>query len=526
MHLLLTIIAFFFIFSLLILVHEFGHFYMAKRNGVKIEEFGFGLPPKIWGKKVGETVYSINWIPFGGFVRMLGEDARDKKAAKNPRSFMHKSIWQRTQVVCAGVVMNFFLAWILLSIGFMAGMQPLMINGSEFLDEIEAGRITLAHGVQVDVVTEGSWAEEKGFQAGDVITSFNGEPIQDLTVFYEATQGGQPFEINGQSFTPDDIYPVAGFQFNVFELPRVIVEAVDEGVPLQAGDVLVTLNGETVFYSSDVQATMTNVSTGTLNLEIVRNGEVMPVEWTLPEEHRVVISKVLAGSPAETVGLEAGDRVMRVNDQEIFTPEQAVEVVTLSEDPTVLYEIERGDVRYVFEIEKNENGLVGVMLTNVFSKDNVGFSYYDGSEIVSVTEIQDVQVPWYQSFGKALGEIKRISGYTVVMIAHLFGQIFTTGEVPEGVAGPVGIAQMTGLYVEEGLVALMRFTALLSLSLAVINIFPFPALDGGRMLFIVIELFRGKPLDTRVEGIIHSIGFFFLLAVIFLVTFKDLQRLF
>jgi regulator of sigma E protease len=108
----------------------------------------------------------------------------------------------------------------------------------------------------------------------------------------------------------------------------------------------------------------------------------------------------------------------------------------------------------------------------------------------------------------------------------VFGHIFTTGDVPEGVAGPVGIAQMTHLYVQEGFIALVRFTALLSLSLAVINIFPFPALDGGRFLFILIEAVRGKPINGKLEGIIHGIGFSLLLVVIFLVTFQDLQRLF
>src|SRR3989338_4813375 len=111
MHTLLTILAFLVIFSLLILIHEYGHFFVAKRKGIKIEEFGFGLAPRIWGKKYGETLYSLNWIPFGGFVRMLGEDARDKKALKNGRSFMRKSKWARTQVVCAGVAMNFLLSW-------------------------------------------------------------------------------------------------------------------------------------------------------------------------------------------------------------------------------------------------------------------------------------------------------------------------------------------------------------------------------------------------------------------------------
>ena len=135
MHLLLTILVFFLIFSLLIVIHELGHFMMARRHGVKVEEFGFGLPPKLWSKKVGETEYSINAIPFGGFVRLLGEDSHDKKAKTSPKSFSRKTLFQRFQIVFAGVAMNFLLAWLLLSIGFTVGMQPLLVNDKFVLGE-------------------------------------------------------------------------------------------------------------------------------------------------------------------------------------------------------------------------------------------------------------------------------------------------------------------------------------------------------------------------------------------------------
>jgi len=141
MHLLLTILVFFLIFSLLIVIHELGHFMMARRHGVKVEEFGFGLPPKLWSKKVGETEYSINAIPFGGFVRLLGEDSHDKKAKTSPKSFSRKTLFQRFQIVFAGVAMNFLLAWLLLSIGFTVGMQPLLVNGDDFLQAVREGRV-------------------------------------------------------------------------------------------------------------------------------------------------------------------------------------------------------------------------------------------------------------------------------------------------------------------------------------------------------------------------------------------------
>src|SRR3990167_7871319 len=104
-----------FIVTLLILVviHELGHYFAAKFFNIKVLEFGFGIPPRAWGKKIGETIYSLNWLPFGGFVRLLGEDDEDPKALKDNRSFASQPVWKRIVVVAAGVLMNLLLAFVL-----------------------------------------------------------------------------------------------------------------------------------------------------------------------------------------------------------------------------------------------------------------------------------------------------------------------------------------------------------------------------------------------------------------------------
>jgi regulator of sigma E protease len=470
MHTLLTIIAFLFIFSLLILIHECGHFFVAKWKGIKIEEFGFGLPPRIWGKKYGETLYSLNWIPFGGFVRMLGEDARDKKAMKSARSFMRKSKWDRTQVICAGVLMNFLLAWVLFSAGFMVGMQPLIVNGDDFLNGVRQGDIMLE---RVDV---------------------------DVAVVSEELSVGR------------------------FDIPRVVVA---EGAGFQEGDTLLTVDGSEVFFVDELAEKFELASS--VEVEFLREGEIEigiidGAIWDELKKSHPIISGVVAGSPAETAGIEVRDRVVAVNSEEVVSPEEIVSIVTSSDDSLVTYDVLRDGVLLSFEMEKNESGLIGVVLSGTHSDG--GFILYEGSVPYIVADIADIKYPVYEAPWRALVEMKRISGFTMVMIGKLFGNIFTTGSVPQEVAGPVGIAQMTGVYVQEGFVALMRFTGLLSLSLAVINIFPFPALDGGRQLFVIIEAIRGKPLDTRIEGYIHGVGFVFLILVILMVTFQDIGRLF
>lgn len=110
---LISILIFIITLLVLVLIHELGHFLVAKKFNIKVLEFGFGIPPKAWGKKWGETLVSINWLPFGGFVKLFGEDETDKNILKNPRSFVHQTVGKRIQVVVAGVVMNLILAWIL-----------------------------------------------------------------------------------------------------------------------------------------------------------------------------------------------------------------------------------------------------------------------------------------------------------------------------------------------------------------------------------------------------------------------------
>ncbi|MBT5016687.1 RIP metalloprotease RseP [Candidatus Peregrinibacteria bacterium] len=525
MQLLLTILVFILIFSVLILVHEFGHFFVARRNGIKVEEFGFGLPPRLWGKKHGETIYSINWIPFGGFVRMLGEDPRDKKASKSPRSFMRKTKWQRTKVVCAGVLMNFLLAWVLLTVGFIMGMQPLMVNGDDFMGFIRDGRIELTPGLYVDSVEEWSWAENLGFVKGDQIETINGESIRDLAQVYSIIGSDETFTLNGLEFDPNVEGTTVGLSFNVFEMPRVTVGEV-ETWGVQPGDVILTLNDQQIFYAEELGELLASTSDSEWIFEVFRNGEVKTVTLEMPHSNRAMISQVFFGTPAEEAGLQAGDLIISVNEETVWTPEQAVTVVKESELDTVIYRIRRDSVNIDYEMERGEDGLIGVLLGLYYDSDNEVLSYYDGLLMSSVTEIQDVQYAWHQAPIEAFSEMKRISAYTAVMVGQLFGDIFTTASVPEGVAGPVGIAQMTGLYVQEGFAAIIRFVALLSLSLGVINIFPFPALDGGRMAFIIVEAVRGKPVDAKVEGMIHSLGFLFLIIVIFMVTFQDIARLF
>lgn len=172
----MSILVFIIVLSILVMIHEFGHFIAAKRAGIGVEEFGFGLPPRLWGKKVKGTIYSINWLPFGGFVKLVGEDPTDKKRDQKD-SFYHKSLWHRTRVVVAGVFMNTVLAVVifyivLFALGFKVNLPLIFEHKFKFVNETRQ--------VLVADIESGTPAEAAGLQITDSIVAIGDEKIESL----------------------------------------------------------------------------------------------------------------------------------------------------------------------------------------------------------------------------------------------------------------------------------------------------------------------------------------------------------
>lgn len=171
-----AIIIFIIILTILVMIHEFGHFIMAKRAGIGVEEFGFGLPPRIWGKKYKGTIYSINWLPFGGFVRLVGEDSTEKDRDRKD-SFSNKSIWQRSVVVVAGVFMNLALAVVIFyivvfALGFKVNMPLLADHNFKFVNQTKQ--------VLVGDINENSAASKAGIKSGDSIVAIDLQRIESI----------------------------------------------------------------------------------------------------------------------------------------------------------------------------------------------------------------------------------------------------------------------------------------------------------------------------------------------------------
>jgi regulator of sigma E protease len=387
MEYIITGIVFFIIFSSIILIHEGGHFWAARIAKIHIEEFGFGLPPRLWGRKSKKSgvLYSINWIPFGGFVRMLGEDdPGNKKAKKDPHAFNNRPLIGRIFAVCAGVLMNFLLGWFLLFLGFSLGMKPIIFDQQGMIEAYE-NNLTVHDdsGVWIQSVVEGSPADNAGIMPGDFITSVDQTEVSTRDEFLEAIDG----EPRGN-----------GFHFGV-----------------------------------------------------------------LRKEY----------------------------DQE------------------------------------NPQGFNPEFTTYIINKDEEGHFGVYPYPIPFVYDFKKEQFPVHIAAVEAAKEVGTLSVATVKMLGGVVKNLVSTLSVPEGVGGPVAIAQMTHFFVLDGdIIEILKFAALLSISIAVINIMPFPALDGGRLVFLLFEGITGRHPSDKAESYVHAAGFMLLIVLLIAVTWNDIARIF
>lgn len=353
----ISFLTFFLILSLLVIVHELGHFFAAKKNGVYVQEFGFGLPPRLLGMKYGETLYSLNLLPFGGFVKVFGEEQDEimkkslPKKLKN-RAFIKKTPWQRATIIIAGVIANFLLGWIVIS--------------------------------------------------------------------YLFTQG----------------------------------------VPVPT--------------------------------------------------NKVVIEKVSKNSPAELAGLRPNDIIESIveSNRKLKSSEDLVNLTKKYQGQKITLLINRNRQKFFVQIiprvkpPKGE-GPLGVVVTSFIEK-----KYH-----------------WYEAPIYGLWEAVRITSVIIAEVLKSLYQLLTFQKTQIEVSGPVGIAQVTFQAVKFGKNAVFQLLGLLSLNLAVINILPFPALDGGRLALVAYEGIFKKKTNPKIEKTLNLIGFTILFFLITLVTINDIIKL-
>lgn len=354
----MTILLFLLILLVLVLVHELGHFIVAKKSGIRVDEFGIGFPPKLFGFKKGETEYTFNLFPIGGFVRIYGENP-DEESLKDERSMVNKSKLIQGLVLIAGVSFNIIFAWIIFFVIFMIGM-PTAVT------EENAARVSNNQLLIAGVLKE-SPAEVVGFEVGDSITSLS--------------------YLNEEVINP-----------TVLAVPDFISSHADK-------EIEITYN---------------------------RKGEEISTK---------------------------------------ITPRDGIIGVELAE--------------------------VGVIKLGFFSA-------------------------FYESI---LFTGKMLAAITVGILSFLGSALLFQADLSQ-VAGPVGIVSLVGDASSLGLIHLLSFMAIISLDLAIINMLPFPALDGGRLLFVIIEKIKGSPMNPKFVNGLNTVGFGLLILLMIVITYSDVVGLF
>jgi regulator of sigma E protease len=423
------------ILAILILVHEIGHFASARMVGIRVKEFGLGLPPRLFGREHGGVIYSFNAIPLGGFVRVHGEDG----SADDEDSLHAKGKRQRTFFYGAGSLMNFALAIVLVMILIGVRGEP------------------VSH-VYVSDVEPDSPAAQAGWEPGDRFLSVGGDDVDEMTDVVTTTHD-----------YAGDTMPVTMYR-----------------------------NGE-------------EVSTEVNPRDDPPEGEGRTgIQITASPRGSLHIGDVESGGAAAEAGLQAEDEIRQIEGRDVT--DASIFTIMLAqnegEDVSLLVERDGSEIEIDLAVpaaeEANQPPEIGIMVQQ---------------------EIDAESVPIWQVI--PLGFVETWN----ILTAFYDGiMMLISGEAPlDGIAGPIGMGQLASEVLEVSpeptWVALANLTILLSLNLGILNLLPLPALDGGRLLFVLIEALRGRPISPEREGLVHLLGLVMLLGLMFFIAFLDIDRL-
>lgn len=420
-------------FSLVVIFHELGHLLFAKKNGIGVTEFCLGMGPKLFGIKRGGTLYSLRLFPIGGACMMVGED----EASDDAKAFNNKTVWQRFQVIFAGPLFNFILAF-LLSVIMVAliGYDP----------------------ARVTSVPEGGAGAEAGLQEGDIITRIDGSKINFgreilIKYTYDPIRSGEPISVT---------YLREGKKYTTTLTPQ-----------------------KTVKYL----------------LGFVYENGASPAR----------ISSVTKDYPLAKAGLQEGDVIVSLDGNRIVSGTALNEYITanpLSDRPVRLVYVRNG-LEYEAEVTPAVN-----------ESYSLGFSYNTYAE-----KTGGLNIIKYSAV-----EVK----YWIVTTVKGLGQLFRGRVSADDLGGPVRIVNEISNVMTEAkpygalitIVELINWCVLLSANLGVMNLLPIPALDGGRLLFLIIEGIRRKPLNREKEGLVNGIFFILLMILMVFIFYNDIRNLF
>ncbi len=437
--------------GILITVHEFGHFWVARRLGVRVLRFsvGFGRPLWRWQKGAEETEYVIAAIPLGGYVKMLDEREGEVPQRLLPQAFNRQPVGSRIAIVAAGPLFNFAFAilayWLIFVMG-VEGLRPV-----------------------VDEVAPGSPAAVAGLRHGDEIVAVGGSSTPTMNSVLQALLYRA---IEGESTTVR-VRDSLGMERELdLSLPAV-------GEKAETPDLL---------------------------------GEIGITPLRPPLEPR--IDRVVEGGPAARAGLRGGDLVTEVNDREITDWSELVRLIHDSPGTPLRLVVERAGESIALQVtpeavatEGGKEGRIGavVLLPQGLPPEYRAVQQY--------------------SVAGAVGAALRKSWEMSAMTLRMLGKMLTGQASLENISGPITIAQYAGYSAASGVTQFIGFLAIISISLGVINLLPIPLLDGGHLLYYLIELVKGSPLSEQAQAVGQQIGIALLVSLMTLAFYNDIVRL-
>ena len=451
MNALITVVAFVLALAVLIVIHEYGHYIVARLAGVKVLRFAIGFGKPLWVRRAGDdqTEWAICALPLGGYVKMLDEREGPVAPQELHRAFNRQSVWRRFAIVIAGPLANLLLAVALYWLLFLHGVQ-------------EARPV-------VGTAEPGTIAAAAGLQRGETILKINGEPV---TSWQDVRWRMLHLMVERQAALLEVLDPKQRINWRTLELARFDTEGF-EGDPLAR-----------------------------IGLRLYRP-EVDPV-----------IGKVMGGGVAERSGLEPGDRVIAIDGVPIRTWDELV--LSVRAHP---------DARMRLLLERDRRQVEVAITPEAVEQNGERHGRIGAAPRVDAQAMQNFVITVRYDALTALKLAFVRTWETAVFSLRMLGKMLV-GEVSwKNLSGPVTIADYAGQSAQLGLTAYVAFIALISISLGVLNLLPIPLLDGGHLMYYVVEILKGSPVSERMMELGQRLGLTLLLFLMVFAFYNDINRL-
>jgi regulator of sigma E protease len=451
MDILLYVASFVVAVGTLVVVHEFGHFWVARRLGVKVLRFSIGFGKPLWVKRIGPDKMElvVAAVPLGGYVKMLDETEGDVPAREKKRAFNRQPIWKRVCIVLAGPLFNFIFAILAYGVIFSIGIEGL--------------RPVIGH------VVEGSVAQRAGFEVGEQIVAIDGKAVMTWD------------------------------QRRLYLFERALDrESVRIEVRRQSGETLTRTLDLSALSPKDVNAGLVERTIGLIGY--------MP--QPLP-----AIGAIEEG-PAKRAGLEVGDRFVRIDGQAVGSWDDAVKLISANAGKSVRIEVDRSGAVQAVELTPVAVDVGGKTIGRINVRPLVKPVPEDMRTVL--------KLPIGEAAVEAFTDTWSMSVLTLEMLYRMLRLEVST----DTISGPLTIAQYAGVSAKIGMSHFVMFLAVISISLGVLNLLPIPVLDGGHLLYYIIEIIKGGPLSEKAMMAGQRVGIVLLMMLMTLALYNDITRIF